>query len=74
MGSRSQELVTKCSKVVGRRSVEGETAAMPLKSRKDPIESFTKQGGSLGFGISLLIAFGLRGRVLDLLTYNRKAK
>ena len=54
MGLRSRELVTKCSKVVGGRSVEAQTVEVPLKPGKDPVESFIRQGGSLGSGISLL--------------------
>ena len=39
-----------CSKEVGLGHIKTKTDGMPLKPRKDPVESFTRQGGSLGSG------------------------
>ena len=53
-GIKSWELVTKCSKIVEGGSVEAKTAGVPSKPGKDQIESFTRQGGSLGSRFTFL--------------------
>ena len=58
MVEKSQKLVTKCSKRVGRGSVEAETAGMPSKPGKDLFESFIRQRRSLGSESSFLVAVG----------------
>ena len=58
MGDKSRKLVTNCSKGVGGGGVEAETTRMPSKPKKDLVERFTRQGGSLGSKFSILAAVG----------------